>query len=240
MDLDEEQGSIDFEPSKWIQRGLKYEMVPFHVINAHLLHALNIPKTAPPLPDPNVPITEFLCLTLPVQSTYIITSKPDQWFSKEPPEEDVSILLTRPNGPIPNMEFLAQLKAAAGQAWLDGAASVVDKRFGSDRQDKLPLWVITYWIKLAAVIGTQADWRTAKQWIEDNSRGPNFPFKPLGNLFGLLGWESARWRAPAPGGHEGVVASMSATSLAGNAANAAMVASSVAKKAHRRDFRGIM
>lgn len=44
---------------------------------------------------------------------------------------------------------------------------------------------------------------------------------------------AARWRAPAPGGREGVVDSANATSLAGNSANAATVASSVAKKACR-------
>jgi len=184
MDLDEERDSSTFEPGKWIQRGLKYQTVPFHVINAHL-HALNIPETAPPLPCSSVPITEFLCLTLPIQSVNIITSKPDQWFSNGPPKEDMSILLTHP---IPNMEFLAQLKATAGQAWLDGATSVVDKRF-DDSQDRLPLWVISYWIKLGAVVGTQAEWRRAKRWIEDNSRGPSFPFKTLDNLFSLLGWD---------------------------------------------------
>jgi hypothetical protein len=186
MDLDEEQGSTTFEPSKWIQRGLKYQSVPFHVINAHL-HALDIPETVPRLPDPDVPITEFLCLALPIQSVNTITSKPDQWFSNDSPNGDVSILLTRP---VPNMEFLAQLKATAGQAWLDGATSVIDKRF-ADSKDRLPLWVISYWIKLETVVGTQAHWQRAKQWIKDNSRVAGFPFKPLDVLFGLLGWDTS-------------------------------------------------
>lgn len=52
------------------------------------------------------------------------------------------------DGPIPNDDFLDKLNDDTGQAWLDGARSIIDQRF-NDGRDRLLLCAVTYWREMS-------------------------------------------------------------------------------------------
>ena len=117
-------------------------------------------------PSPILPVTQFIQLNLAPQSAEIIMTKPQMWFSPDKPTSDITVLISRP---IPPKGFLDKLTQAMGQAWFDGAKSIVDVRFNNST-DRLPLWVITFWRSMARVLGMQNMWRRSFQWLEEEGR----------------------------------------------------------------------
>jgi hypothetical protein len=56
-------------------------------------------------------------------------TKPQTWFSHDKPSTvDITVLKSRP---IPPKDFLDKLEKDIGQAWFDGAKSVIDMRFNN-------------------------------------------------------------------------------------------------------------
>jgi hypothetical protein len=80
-------------------------------------------------------------------------------FSKEEPNEDMTCLKTRP---IPPKAWLEQLDKDFGQAWLNGAQSIEDKRYKNSR---LQLCALTYWKEMRIVIEKRAIWQAADEWL---------------------------------------------------------------------------
>jgi hypothetical protein len=98
----------------------------------------------------------------------VIGMKTNVWFSADAPHTDTECLRTRP---IPQETFIGQLLDDFGQAWLDGAKSVVDPRF-NDGCDRLPLWTILAWKRMAVLIKEREKWAMSYQWLEkQRSRG---------------------------------------------------------------------
>ena len=114
------------------------------------------------LPSPNVLVVDFVAWELPRLSSEIISTKAETWFSKDSPSINIHILLSRP---VPSEEFVKKLDIAYQQAWLDGAQSIVDYRF-NDGSDRLPLWVISFWQKVATMKEMQLTWRKALAWLD--------------------------------------------------------------------------
>ena len=142
-----------FIKSEWIGIGKKYPTTdtPLEVVWARA-ELLKIPETqAGHLPSPNIPITQFLHIQFPPQSSEIITVKPQAWFSNDTPTTNIGFLMKRP---IPPRQFLLKLEGAMGQAWFDGAKSILDTRFNNS-QDRLPLWVISFWKTIADMVAKQ-------------------------------------------------------------------------------------
>ncbi|KAF8801615.1 hypothetical protein BYT27DRAFT_7261749 [Phlegmacium glaucopus] len=140
---------------------------------------------------PNLPITDFLSFKLPRLSSEIISSKTSTWFSTDKPTANNSILILRP---VPSPEFLNNLEAAYGQAWLDGAKSVIDQRF-NDGTDCFPLWTISFWRAVIQCHEVQALWKTSVLWLDregSKSKGktPPEPIQQVRQLFGSLAWNS--------------------------------------------------
>jgi hypothetical protein len=78
------------------------------------------------------------------------------------------------NRPIPPPTFLANLKKELGQAWFDGAKSIVDHRFNNS-MDCFPLWVITVWRMLSDAAGMQTTWRRGYQWLDNEEKKTRDP-----------------------------------------------------------------
>jgi hypothetical protein len=60
--------------------------------------------------------------------------------------------------------FLIQLEEAVGQAWLDGAKSVVNWRI-NDAANCLPLWIITFWREAERLNRIQSMWKQSMKWL---------------------------------------------------------------------------
>ena len=114
------------------------------------------------LPSSNVPVVDFVAWELPHLSSEIIPTKAEKWFSKDSPSISFHVLLSRP---VPSGEFVRKLDIAYGQAWLDGAQSIIDYRFNNG-SDRLPLWVISFWQKVATVKEIQVTWRKVLAWLD--------------------------------------------------------------------------
>lgn len=187
---------LDVDPSEpvclddWRKKGKTIDDVPFQVISAHT-DALRIPEQIlQDFPNPNLPIIDFIQLTLPKQSSAITMASIDKWFSCDAPKDDVSSIKSRT---VPPQDLLSKLREHSQQAWLDGACSITDPRFNKGTE-RFPLWIITYWIRTSRVINAQTDWLRAREWIEDQSQVACFPdgFTTSTEIFGSIGWDSPR------------------------------------------------
>ena len=163
IELDED---VLFIESEWIGQNKKYANVPDFVrwqkekdmeIPLDILQFTNFPK-------PEFSVNDFLAHNFPRISSEIISNNVACWFSKNAPNDlDMQTLLQRS---IPSPAFLAQIEEAVGQAWLDGAKSVVDWRI-NDGTTFLPLWIITFWRKVERLCGIQVMWNQSLKWLSN-------------------------------------------------------------------------
>ncbi len=100
------------------------------------------------------------------------------------------------------MEFIQSLEVAAGQAWLDGAKSVVDQRY-NNATDRLPLWTISFWKEMAAVHKLQTRWTRGMSWLQQQKT--KHQDKKILDLTAeaVKILDSLPWNAPMPYGHGG-------------------------------------
>ncbi|KAH9983501.1 hypothetical protein BJV77DRAFT_300257 [Russula vinacea] len=153
-----------FIPADWIGTGKTFTATLPQQVLAEKQRQLVIPEGySAHFPSSTLPVTQFIDLELPLQSTEIITTSTTVWFSKETAHNDLNIRILL-NRPIPSKEFLADLKSAFGQAWLDGAQSVIDWRY-NDGRERFPLWVVAFWEKLADTVKWQSLWKRSHCWL---------------------------------------------------------------------------
>ena len=155
-----------FVESEWIGSGKVYDAkIPIFVSDAKK-NMFSIPPDFRNLfPDNSLPVIQFLSKKLPVPSSNLVVAKPQLWFSPDmatgKPNGDV--LLSRP---MPTEHFvLFGLDRIAGQAWLDGAKSILDPRF-NDGSDHYPLWVLTFWKTMFYTTKTQLLWQASYKWLQ--------------------------------------------------------------------------
>jgi hypothetical protein len=142
------------------------------------------------LPKTSLSVTEFLSCELPRVSSELISSKASLWFNPEPPNIPMDSTLFKRS--IPSPDFLKQLEDVSGQAWFDGAKSVVDQRF-NDGKDRLPLWIISYWREVARFQGIHSLWKTSMSWLDrEQSRGKVSPelIQQVRQSLGKISWNS--------------------------------------------------
>lgn len=156
-----------FIDKHWIKAGKQYPKDPPHEVRWARDDKLKIPELhLQKLPAQNLPVSQFLRHDLPPLSAEIITTKARSWFNPDMPITDTTILLKRP---IPPPGFLLDLEKEFGQAWFDGARSIVDHRFNNSTE-RFPLWVLTYWKKLSETLAIQSTWRKSCQWLDNEEK----------------------------------------------------------------------
>ena len=184
-----------FVEREWIGLNKKYEWakLPAFVTNArheimaipqNFLHNSGLPK-------PDVSVIEFLSCKLPRMSAEIISSKTKTWFSTDKPNIGYDLLISRS---VPSAEFIGRLDEASGQAWFDGARSVVDHRF-NDGRDRLPLWIISFWKEVVRCEDLRGLWKDGVAWLdreESRSKGKTPPvlIQRAHELLGSVAWDS--------------------------------------------------
>ena len=167
MDLEQPE-KIKFNAEDWIGQGKTYKDVPIQVTLART-RLLTIPtELKSRLPSSEVPITEFINLSLPTQSASLNTFHMGQWFGHQElagescnPKKAYTLVMQRM---VPSLATLDQLEGAFGQQWFDGAKSIHDPRYNQGR-DHLPLWVLMLWRTLHNLIKRQQNWREAYQCV---------------------------------------------------------------------------
>jgi len=193
MDLDSK-----FVDTHWIRAGKDYNTVPLSVTLA-ANERLAIPGIVlASLPATALPVIEFLSCTLPRVSVDTISTKIQMWFSQEPPSivHVHEIFVSRP---IPSNEFVSRLSKAVGQAWLDGAQSVIDCRFNNGNE-RLPLWAIAYWTKILELRGIQSLWQSSVDWLDKEEKGQKAKGPVSDDLIGVrtLLHTSVAWDSTMP------------------------------------------
>ncbi|KAH7904197.1 hypothetical protein BJ138DRAFT_1107029, partial [Hygrophoropsis aurantiaca] len=106
----------------------------------------------------------------------------------DPPDQNYTYLKTRS---IPSDDFLSKLYATSGQAWLDGAQSIIDPRYNEGR-DRLPLWSVNLWRRLSLTIRAQSTWRNCDNWLANSARtaASTLTMASARDLFAALPWDA--------------------------------------------------
>lgn len=157
-----------FNAEEWLGQGRKWKDIPYHVLNV-FVELTKIPELfSKQFPPDDMPIVEFVQVPLPQPSLDIVTCKTAAWFSQDAPQvlDPDSKLLSRS---LPPLGVLTRLSDVLGQAWLDGAKSIVDPRHNSGK-DKLPLWIVKFWKTLLGTVEVQQEWKRAKLWLEREAK----------------------------------------------------------------------
>lgn len=109
------------------------------------------------------------------------------FFDNLPPNEDpCDTLKTRP---IPAATLVDKLKEAFGQALLDGAKSIRDRRY---QQSRLPLWTVGYWLEMHRVFAARKKWRLTKGWMDkETKKETEYMFVAARSAFAYLPWNGS-------------------------------------------------
>ncbi|KAM6495644.1 hypothetical protein JOM56_008350 [Amanita muscaria] len=159
------------EVADWIGVGKKYNpsTIPLYVL-FEKQNQLTVPAShSNYFSSPTLPVQRFIELSLPIQSTEIITLSSKIWFSMDSPCDDIRYLANRP---IPSSDFLKALADQFGQAWFDGAQSIIDWRY-NDGRERFPLWALGYWQKMAEEVEKQTLWKRSCRWLQTESAKPH-------------------------------------------------------------------
>lgn len=114
------------------------------------------------LPSDNLSVWELLDQRLPTVSSVIPSINPEQCFSNHPPNESVTICLSRP---VPPTHFVDGLRNFARQAMLNGKLSILDWTCKSSTTF-FSFELIEFWSTLAKIIHAQQEWAAALRWLE--------------------------------------------------------------------------
>ncbi len=165
IDIDNIEGM--WVPSEWIKCGRIYpkEDTPTFIYDARFA-VLAVPAAfSAHLPNQNLSITELLNLDLPPISSALVSRKADLAFSHDEPTENDTAAYTR--RAVPGWVFILELEESFGQKWFDGAISIEDPRYKGCRY---PLWIITWWKRLAMVGRKRAIWSQCVAWVSRTSQ----------------------------------------------------------------------
>jgi hypothetical protein len=155
-----------FNSQEWIGMGKTYSETETPLeVETQKKKLLEIPTSFQKLlPDPTIPIIQFISLAFPLASTEIVTLKASECFPSHAPIENADLSRLIQTRPIPTLETIQALEGALGQAWLDGAVSFNDWRF-NDGMDHLPFWVLMFWRRLIDIVKVQERWQRSTKWL---------------------------------------------------------------------------
>ena len=153
-----------FNEKKWIGVGKIYPRkdTPLFMEWAKKAKLAVPPEYKHHFPSATLPVTDFINLKLPYASNELITAKSGSWFSPDCPDSDLTYLFERS---IPPKEYVTTLDQAFGQAWFDGAKSIIDPRFNNGTE-RLPLWILTFWRDMDHVSRSQLTWKRSISWLD--------------------------------------------------------------------------
>lgn len=185
--LSDSEDSRPWKREEWIGVGKKYPPSPPACVLAAREEVLRLS----PLLAASYTGHSILSLChetiLPSQSSSLVLVKPEHSYSKQPPNEDnLSAVVARP---IPTEEWINGMHVAFGQAWFDGAQSVVDPL----RKDvRLPFPVLTFWRKASGALARRAIWLSSDDWLERCGQDEETAVLVRGvrDMLGSIAWDA--------------------------------------------------
>jgi hypothetical protein len=193
QDLTQGSKSAVFDPAN----GEVLEIMIPHVVNIHC----RIPEEYNHLiPRRDMSIGDFIKLDLPPQSGMVFAAtESEDWYSYDPPRAiSTRTLMSRP---IPaRLQSLRYLENVVKRMWDKGKRSIID-RTSSDKSERLPMWVLGYWIEMSQIVVKQTDWRASREWFEKESQVAKAPydFPSADMVFRTFPWNIPLRRPDLPG-----------------------------------------
>ncbi|THG93068.1 hypothetical protein EW026_g8062 [Hermanssonia centrifuga] len=133
-----EETARAWNPYDWLKQGKVYpsnDTPP--VVLAGRQQTLSLcPKHTVLLPEQQLSIIDLLRLDLPTQPSVLVVQQAMSWFHTMEPNEDIRNVCSRP---LPPVKVIQDLQKAFGQAWFDGAQSIIDPHHTHSR---LPLFCL--------------------------------------------------------------------------------------------------
>ncbi|KAF5341928.1 hypothetical protein D9611_001095 [Ephemerocybe angulata] len=157
-----------FNEKEWIEVKATYpEVAPIYLSDARA-KTLAIPEHLKErFLTGNEAVEDLRQYSTPPQSGELLYTPIPTWFSKDPPTvTDTDVFFSKS---IPSPDHVNLLDKAYGQAWLDGAKSIVDRRV-VNTMERLPVWTITVWKVLLGIKGAQREWNRALKWLESEEK----------------------------------------------------------------------
>ncbi|KAF4590802.1 hypothetical protein EYR40_009399 [Pleurotus pulmonarius] len=162
--------TVPFISSQWIGVNQKYPDEPPQEVHWAKRDAFALPpEYSHYLPASSLSVHDLLYMQLPKESSELIIASAERWFSRDTPTTDPECILERT---IPPKSFLASLEKACGQAWFDGAQSVIDHRY-NDGLDRLPRFVITFWREMVRIQEKRKTWERSFTWLSKEEKRLN-------------------------------------------------------------------
>ncbi|KAJ8085471.1 hypothetical protein PM082_004287 [Marasmius tenuissimus] len=154
--------SQQFEPSRWIGRGVKWsDDLPPEVLDARNALLEVPPEHSNSLPSSSCSVMQLLEAELPEQSPKLHLSKPISWFKTDRPFTPVDRLANRP---LPSEKFLREVVKHVGQAMLDGNQSISDPDY-NDGQDCFPIHSLSFMIEATQMAKGRQRWMRGEKWL---------------------------------------------------------------------------
>ena len=159
---------------------------------------LEIPRDfqAAYIPKDNLTVNNFIRTKLPTQSAELWPIKATDCYSPNFPTVGWDTLAYHS---IPSPQMLRALEDSLGQAWFDGARSIIDWRY-NDGQEYIPFWAVSYWRRIGVIITKQTIWLRAVRWVEKNLRSSQPPDdemdKALETVYPMF--DHLPWNGPLP------------------------------------------
>ncbi|KAF5320335.1 hypothetical protein D9611_011267 [Ephemerocybe angulata] len=157
-----------FNEKEWIEVKATYpEVAPIYLSDARA-KTLAIPEHLEErFLTGNEAVEDLRQYSTPPQSGELLYTPIPTWFSKDPPTvTDADIFFSKS---IPSPDHVKLLDEAYGQAWLDGAKSIIDRR-AVNTTERLPVWAISVWKVLLGIKGAQREWNRALKWLESGEK----------------------------------------------------------------------
>lgn len=170
MDELEREEQTAFCASEWLRCGRTYKDVPRNV-ELESIRISTVPsRWLSKLPEEHLSMSETVGRSLPLRDLSFHTTNASTWFSAEGPSRNLTSLF---KNSIPPKDTLIALGNAFGQAWFDGAQSIIDPRFES-HQCRYPLWALTYWRRASTEVTRYEACLEARNWVRKQSNSPQF------------------------------------------------------------------
>lgn len=140
-------------------------------------------------PDVNIPVGRFRFHVLQEQKAALVFPPAETSFTTSPPSVTYN-LSELAKHPIPSAKYLQFLNTYMNNSSNDTRLSLRSIRNPSNREELLPLWVLTVWDRVSSLIDSRNKWAQSCLWVERLRAIHQEATQLASTHFRTLGWGS--------------------------------------------------
>jgi hypothetical protein len=140
-------------------------------------------------PDINIPVSRFRLHVLQEQKAALVFPPAETSFTTSPPSTTYN-LSDLAKHPIPSAKHLRSLKTYLNNSSDDTRLSLRSIRNPSNREELLPLWVLTAWNEVSSLIDSRNKWAQSCLWVQHLRDTHQEGTQLASTHFRMLGWGS--------------------------------------------------